>query len=1152
MLGLASCQKDTEGFDVIVDGEQETTISVSLPEATRANSALGAVDNEILKEYDLRYILEIYDGDNCIKRMVNVEDNSTSTAFDVRLIPGYPYTFVAWADFVVNGSKDDNYYNTADGLTAVTANFDNNGKWVAMTEARDAYTGKHYEESYSSTSNITLKLKRPFAKLRVVTTDFEVLKNLGEVTTATDVSVSIDYRTKVYTGFNALTEEPNTNTNTLVDLGAFEYVPNVYTETNQTDLTLLADYLFGTESGTIQFDLTATFSNGKHTSTNFNTDIPLYRNKVTTIKGYILTDGSNIKVDVNDDFVQPGEEILLWDGKTVEKPKVSATDANIYEIEKPSELAWLAAAVNGTLEENSSSTFGTRATLAADEFAGKTFVLTQDIDLNNEPWTPIGSNGKIFKGTFDGNNKKIANLVVNGYNSNAGLFGHTTDGEIKNFTLENAKVSGRLNVGAVAGQPYTTKYTNITVQGHVEVNGMAYVGGVSGKNAYADWTNITVNVDETSYVKANSVENGTAYRTYVGGVVGFNGEGGHSFKKIESNIKVIGSTCDVGGLFGIAHYGNQFEECSCSGNVEIYAAEEAEEALEIGGIAGVWHNETGYSVKMTNCSFEGTLKTNIEDVNFYYGGLVGKPYGDGKGKLIIDGKQYVASAAELQAAVTNATRETTLYLGYDIEGDVTVVQKQGVKITIDGENKKFNGSIKVHSNSEHYADAALTIKKVKFETSTASVNFIEALENSSERYSTNITVEGCTFTATDAAENTAVGVQIKASKNAKVIGCKATGVHSLIQAQSCDETVVVKDCTINGKNGVAFKQVKAATVEGTTITATGYGIRFDGNTDNYGIVVKNNNVTANQPLIVRRMTGANNTITLEGTNTLTTDAEYQIVITNGEDDAEYVKPTGTYTLTGADDYTIFPAPFPVASWDEFTAALAAGETEIKLTADITYDANYQLQKAITLNLGGYSMTLPMINIHTKTTVKNGTINGKVYARKNAEIVFDNVKFSGAVADNLSTEGHLAIQGGCKSLYAKDCLFSPTSVSGSQTKPLSFEGGSTVMKFENCEFKSSPYKKQVYFNSLSATASLEFVNCNFNNKTPNIMLAAACPFTNVKMSGTTKLSSVTLETNRAKDAVTAEDLAYLRESLIANNSMSSVRLFYAGGSSEYIR
>ena len=514
---------------------------------------------------------------------------------------------------------------------------------------------------------------------------------------------------------------------------------------------------------------------------------------------------------------------------------------------------------------------------------------------------------------------------------------------------------------------------------------------------------------------------------------------------------------------------------------------------------------------------------------------------------------YAYNRADLEYLLANAAEgETEIRLADNIVGDVTVVQKPGVKITIEGEGHKFNGSIKVHSNSNYYADAALTVKNVNFETSAASVNVIEALENGSQRYSQNITVDNCTFTATGEAVNTSVAVQVKATRGVTVTGCTATNMHSLIQAQSCDTgDVKVVNCTVNGKNGVAFKQVKSATVEGTTITALEYGIRFDGNIDNYGIVVKNNNVTAVQPFIVRKMTGKNNTIALEGENTLTTEAEYQVVITNGSDDEEYVKPTGTYTLTGADNYTIFPEPFPVASWDEFTAALAAGEENIKLTADITYDANYQLQKSVTLNLGGYSMTLPMINIHTKTTIKNGTINGKVYARKNSEIVFNKVTFSGAVADNLSTEGHLAIQGGCKSLYAKDCLFSPTSVSGSQTKPLSFEGGSTIMKFENCEFKSSPYKKQVYLNSLSATGSLDFTNCNFNNKTPNIMFAAACPLTNVTMSGTTKLSSVTFEINRAKDAVTDADLAYLR-TLIANNSFSSVRVFYAGGSSEYIR
>ena len=309
----------------------------------------------------------------------------------------------------------------------------------------------------------------------------------------------------------------------------------------------------------------------------------------------------------------------------------------------------------------------------------------------------------------------------------------------------------------------------------------------------------------------------------------------------------------------------------------------------------------------------------------------------------------VFNIIDLQAALDAAPEnETTIInLGANIVGNVTDVQKPGRKVIIDGCGYKYNGSIKVHSNSNHYADAALTIKNLDFETSTASVNFIEALENGAQRYSCNITAEDCTFTATGDAKNTAVGVQIKASKNAKVIGCTATDVHSLIQAQSCDQEVLVQNCEVNGKNGVAFKQVKNAVVEGTTITATEYGIRFDGNTDKYGITVKNNNVTASQPFIVRKMTGKDNNIAVEGTNTLTVSSAsisteapaYQIVITNGSDDEAYVKPTGTYTLTGADDYLVYPRDvyFLVATSAELVAALqtavAAGET------NIVFDAN---------------------------------------------------------------------------------------------------------------------------------------------------------------------------------------------------------------------
>ena len=1126
----ASCQQ--EMLDPQAEGNV-VTFEVSIPEvvATKAGEGYQADGSnvndlvyavyrtaaETLEDAQKGQLTFFYAVNETSGQSFNEEGKSVVS---LELLNDQNYLILFWA-------QSNDAWVSAQGSNINLLNVTYPTSMAANNEHLEAFSGVSFIKNVKGARKETVTLTRPFAQINLATTmpkAFRATLSQSEMTVA-----------KAAESFNVATQFAS-GEKTVSFTAA-----NVPVADFKTDYTYAgANYIFANGNVDVTYKIYTSHGNVE----NIVPAVPVEKNYRTNILGNLLTSETEYTVTLEDDWGTPDEVVEVWNGSEVNMPKQSTADPNIYEIEFPSELAWLAAAVNGTLPE-------TKTVPAADSFKGKTFKLIDDVDLDNHEWTPIGNSTNPFKGTFDGNGKTVKNLKITGKNSNVGLFGMTTDGEIKNLTVENAIVSGRLNVGVVAGTPYTSKYTNITVKGHVEVNGMAYVGAVGGKNAYADWTNITVNVDETSYVNANSIENGTAYRSYVGGVVGFNGEGGHSFTNITSNIDVKGSTCDVGGLFGIAHYGNQFENCSCTGDVEIYAAEEAEEAQEIGGIAGVWHNETGYSVTMTECEFTGTLTTNIEGVAFYYNELVGKPYGNGEGKLTINGKQYVATAAQLQAAINAAEGETTLYLGYDIVGDVTVVQKAGVKITIEGEDHKFNGSIKVHSNSNHYADAALTIKNVNFETSVASLNFIEALENGAERYSTNITAEACTFTATGDAVNTAVGLQIKSSKRAKVLNCTATNMHSLIQAQSCDETVVVNGCTINGKNGVAFKAVKAATVEGTTITATGYGIRFDGDQTNYGITIKNNNVTAVQPFIVRRMTGTNNTITLEGTNTLTTEAEYQIVITKGEDDAEYVKPTGTYELTGADAYTVFPAPFPVASWDEFTTALAAGETDLKLTADIECASNYQLQKSVKLNLGGYSMTLPMINIHTKTTIKNGTINGKVYARKNAEIVFDNVKFSGAVSDNLSTEGHLAIQGGCKSLYAKDCLFSPTSVSGSQTKPLSFEGGSTIMKFENCEFKSSPYKKQVYFNSLSATATLDFTNCNFNNKTPNIMFAAAAPFTIFTMSGTTKLSSVTLETNRAKDAVTDDDLAYFRM-LIANNSIGNVRLFYAGGSSEYIR
>ena len=309
-------------------------------------------------------------------------------------------------------------------------------------------------------------------------------------------------------------------------------------------------------------------------------------------------------------------------------------------------------------------------------YSGETVSLGADIDLKNESWTPIGNKNDIekiynpFEGTFDGQNWKISNLKIDDpQTSSVGLFGYTTGGEIKKLVVENAVVTGYLEVGVVAGTPYTSKYSDITVTGHVEVNGYAYVGGVGGKNAYADWSNVNVDVDESSYVKAESEE----YKTYVGGIIGFMGEGPQVMTNLNSNIDVIGSTCDVGGITGIAHYGNKFVNCSSSGDVTIENAKDEGDQLEIGGIAGVWVNSDSGSVSFINCSYTGKLSSSlngvpVDDGSYPYGGLIGYKYdrNSNVGKLIIkmegvNNAVYVGIADELLAVGNELSKNQSDY-----------------------------------------------------------------------------------------------------------------------------------------------------------------------------------------------------------------------------------------------------------------------------------------------------------------------------------------------------------------------------------------------------------------------------------------------------------------------------------------------------------
>ena len=305
VLGLASCQTEPEGLNVNVGGEQDVTVCVSLPETTRANSAEGAFVNVVgSDEYTIRYILQVYYGEVATPQQFKYSDE-TSVNFDVRLVPGRDYKFVVWAD-VVKADKADWHYNT-NNLENITFN----GDWNAMDETRDAFTCVEPVNDYSGTSEINIKLTRPFAKLRVQTTDLTELTNLGLAPYKTVVT----YTTAHYRSFNALQGIPTDKT---YEQKAHEII-NLKAKGYENE-TLFVDYFYATKQAeTVKFVMNV--YDEKETNplktNNFTTDIPVQRNHLTTIKGNILTDGNNVTVTVEKDGAFDGTE--NWPDTTAEQ-----------------------------------------------------------------------------------------------------------------------------------------------------------------------------------------------------------------------------------------------------------------------------------------------------------------------------------------------------------------------------------------------------------------------------------------------------------------------------------------------------------------------------------------------------------------------------------------------------------------------------------------------------------------------------------------------------------------------------------------------------------------------------------------------------------------------------------------------------------------
>ena len=200
------------------------------------------------------------------------------------------------------------------------------------------------------------------------------------------------------------------------------------------------------------------------------------------------------------------------------------TQKSPYIISTPMELAKLAKDVN-----------------AGTTYEGKYFALACDIDLSAKKWTAIGtSKTSSFKGTFNGNNKKIIGLYINSTTANQGLFGYLgAGGAIKNLAVSGDVSSDKESVGGIVGQSDGQAIENCSFSGRV--SGNRFVGGIVGSSSLSSSSSHII----TSCYNAGRISG----EGYVGGVVGYSSS---SITFCYNTGTVSGTSTAAGGIAGFS------------------------------------------------------------------------------------------------------------------------------------------------------------------------------------------------------------------------------------------------------------------------------------------------------------------------------------------------------------------------------------------------------------------------------------------------------------------------------------------------------------------------------------------------------------------------------------------------------------------------
>ncbi|MDR0972989.1 MAG: hypothetical protein LBM61_03265 [Prevotellaceae bacterium] len=433
--------------------------------------------------YKLRYILEIRDKAATTPRPTQrFEQDNGSFAF---ILDEGTYDFLLWADYIPEAAElskakyPDKYYDTQD-LTKVsrtTAVPDSIAECIAM----DAFFGSIIDRDKEANVDLELSvtLKRPFARITLIQKPLSLL--------ATVRAVGFSYE-EGYQAFN-------------IQKGDTVYAPakkDTLTLTNNGEVFQMAEggifayaYLFAPADGGAETKsvINVSFYGDEEAENKIGNTFalpaeqPYMRNYVTNITENYLDPTGDLDVDHNPDY-----ETALTDEEAIsilEAARLVASEAdamaNTFSLDTSEELFALAHAVNNGL------TMPADIVAAEYAYAGAVYYLGADIDLEDEPWTPIGDSETVpFTGAFAGmdlesNSYQITGLNVEHASYAAGLFGYCTG------MLIMLQVDGKIRTadeiayaGGIVGRYESSWMTYCSFSGTVETAATVAAGGLAG------------------------------------------------------------------------------------------------------------------------------------------------------------------------------------------------------------------------------------------------------------------------------------------------------------------------------------------------------------------------------------------------------------------------------------------------------------------------------------------------------------------------------------------------------------------------------------------------------------------------------------------------------------------------------------------------